>query len=126
MLQRPEFSDPFPHLLNGNLRNRKSSLKLDDVSVVLGDLPVRLGQPISTLELGHEAAQLLAEFAEEHRKQVVFQQLCSAGFLPVSGALAGVLGLVALRAPVSTEEMLARRAVDHPAEEGQGEPLIPV
>src|SRR5450830_920398 len=126
MLQRPEHGDPFPHLLNGNLRNRKSSLELSDVSVVLGDLPVRLSQPVGTIKLGHEVVQFLAEFPEKYRKQVVFQQLSSASLLPVSGALAGILGLVVLRDPVGAEEMLARRAVDHPAEEGQGEPLIPV
>jgi hypothetical protein len=49
MLQRPEYGNAVSHLLNGNLRNRKSSLELSDVSVVLGDLPVRLSQPVDTI-----------------------------------------------------------------------------
>src|SRR5450759_4572883 len=126
MLQRPEHGNAVSHLLNGNLRNRKSSLELSDVSVVLGDLPVRLSQPVGTIELGHEVAQFLAEFPEKHRKQVVFQQLSSASLLPISGGLARILGLVALRTPVSAQEMFALRAVDHPAEEGQRKPLTPV
>jgi hypothetical protein len=38
-------------------------------------------------------AQLLAEFAEKHRKQVVLQQLSSASLLPVSGRLARRIGM---------------------------------
>ena len=50
MLQRPKHGNTVPHLLNGNLRNRKSSLELSYVSVVLGDLPVHLDQPVGTIE----------------------------------------------------------------------------
>src|SRR5450830_518009 len=126
MLQRPEHGNAVSHLLNGNLRNRKSSLELSDVSVVLGDLSIRLYQPVGTIEFGHEVVQFLAELVEKHRKQVVFQQLSSASLLPVSSALAGILGLVALRTPVSAQKMFALRAVDRPAEEGQRKPLTPV
>ncbi|MHB8107491.1 MAG: hypothetical protein ACYDH4_08730 [Candidatus Cryosericum sp.] len=72
MLQRPEHGNAVSHLLNGNLRNCKSTLELSDVSVVLGYLPIRLRQPIGTIEFGYEVAQFVAEFAEKHRKQVVF------------------------------------------------------
>jgi hypothetical protein len=50
MLQRPEHGNAVPHLLNGNLRNRKSSLEPSDIPVALGDLPVRLSQPVGTIE----------------------------------------------------------------------------
>src|SRR5450830_237448 len=126
MLQRPEHGNAIPHLLNGNLRNRKSTLELSNIPIILGDLPIRLGQPVRAIEFGHEVAQLLAEFAEKHRKQVVLQQLSSASLLPVSGRLARILSLVVLRTPVSAQEMFTLRAVNHPAEEGQRKPLTPV
>ena len=119
MLQHPELGNPLSHLLDRHLGNRKSSLELSDVSVVLGDLPVCLGQPVGTIELRQEAPQLLTEVPDEYWEQVVLPELCSTGLLPVSSALARILGLIVLRAPVSAQEMSALHAVDHPAKEGQ-------
>jgi hypothetical protein len=48
MFQRPELGNPLPHLFDGDLGNRKSSLKLGNIPVVLGNLPVRLSQSVST------------------------------------------------------------------------------
>jgi len=48
MLQCPKHGNAVPHLLNGNLRNGKSSLELSYVSVALGNLPICLSQPIDT------------------------------------------------------------------------------
>jgi hypothetical protein len=119
MLQHPELGNPLSHLLDRHLGNRKSSLELSDVSVVLGDLPICLGQPVGTIELRQEAPQLLTEVPDEYWEQVVLPELCSTGLLPVSSALARILGLIVLRAPGSAQEMSALHTVDHLAKEGQ-------